>query len=67
MQGYLLLCVAADAEKMDVVDRLLSQGVDVNAYGRTSSVHPEVDAMLARLADSSQSRIRVACNDWVVA
>ena len=35
MQGRLLLCVAADAGKMDVVDRLLSQGTDVNAYGLT--------------------------------
>ena len=33
LQGKLLLSVAADAGRMDEVDRLLSQGVDVNAYG----------------------------------
>ena len=33
MQGKLLLSAAADAGNMGEVNRLLSEGVDVNAYG----------------------------------
>ena len=56
MQGYLLLSVAADAGKMDEVDRLLSQGVDVNAFGDTcGAARPGVNAVLAYLANSSRT------------
>ena len=48
MQGKLLLSVAADAGKMDEVDWLLSQGVDVNAFGYFhGSEYSEVDRLLS--------------------
>lgn len=47
MQGRLLLSVAAEAGKMDEVDRLLAQGVDMNAYGLIDGPWgSEVDAVL---------------------
>ena len=61
MQGKLLLSVAADAGKMDEVNRLLSQGVDVNARGSICGRHGfEVIAMLATFADGRH--IFYTCN-----
>ena len=53
-QGYLLLSVAADAHQVGEVARLLSRGVDVNAYGRfRRRFGVEVNAMLAHVGQQS--------------
>ena len=61
MQGELLLCVAADAGKMDEVDRLLSQGVDVNAYGPMHGTSIEVDASMPCRQQSAPCTCVVSC------
>ena len=63
IQGYLLLCLAADAGKSDEVDTLLSQGVDVNAYGLVHGSEwwgSEVNAMLDVLQTAVISSIHMA-------